>query len=331
MFMIKIILFILSFTALSQEFSKPLCIPFKKDKLNEVFGKNDVSFLEFMALMNSREAKLEAGENLLTLVKLDEFDYGSEQEAIKLYQMANGLTEDMFNEDLMITLPFCYKDGFRELASSVGNIEKKLENDSIRKSKDSSLNISAQYGNLEIKSTDGDISMQFLKASVGVYYKINEDYFLTSVASAVQFRNIEHTETARTVEATGLYPELGISAFRRFDKINIGTGYDFLQYFIRDTSVTGVSLSPSATHRASAKASYSFTDNLVAFANLGYLKSFEENNISGIDSSIGAKYTFGKYNNYSITPAIYKGKVDRDSSRGTDSSSVISASFAYTF
>jgi hypothetical protein len=160
---------------------------------------------------------------------------------------------------------------------------------------------------------------------------LNSDYFLTSVASVVQFRNIEHTDTDRVVASSDLFPEFGVSAFRKFDKFNVGLCYDFLQYFVRDTNISGVSLSPSATHRISGKISYLINDSLVAFANLGYLKSFEVNNISGLDSSIGVNYSFGKDKSFSVAPVFYRGLVERDTSNDADTSSVIAVKLGYTF
>lgn len=321
----------LSLTVMGQELiNKPQCIPFKKEKLNELFGKDKVSFIEFMKVMNSRQTKLTAGKSLKSAINSDQYHYGSEEKAMKLFKMANGLRKNKFKSDKTIVLPYCFEAGTRELAS-IGNIETSIDKEEVREPKTFALSISAQYGNLDVESSDGDISMQFLKASAGAYYKINDDYFLTSLVSAVQFRNIEHTETNKKVEASDLFPEFGVSAFRKFDRLNVGAGYDFLQYFVRDASVAGVSLNPSATHRASAKVSYSLTDSLVAFANLGYLKSFEENNISGVDTSVGVNYSFGKYKAYSVAPVFYKGSVERDSSEGTDSSTVLAVKFGYSF
>ncbi len=328
--MFKIVIFILSLSALSQSLPKPQCVPFKKEKINDLFGRDKVSFLEFMKVMSSRKMKLKAGRSLDSIIQQDQYSYGSQKQALKLYKMANGLRKNKYKNEQTIVLPFCFDETFRELAS-VGNIETSIKEETRRKIEKFSLNVSAQYGNLDVESNDGDISMQFLKASLGANYNINSDYFLTSIVSAVQFRNIEHTETDRTVEASDLFPEVGISGFRRLDRFNVGVGYDFLQYFVRDTSISGVSLSPSSTHRVSGKLSYSFSSSLLAFANLGYLKSFEENNISGIDSSLGVNYSFGNNKKYSIAPIYYRGSVERDSSSDADSSSVLAVKLGYRF
>jgi len=138
-------------------------------------------------------------------------------------------------------------------------------------------------------------------------------------------------KTTSKVASSDPYPEFGTTLFKRAGKFNYGVGYDFLQYFVRDESVSGVSLAPSPTHRLSPKLSYSLSDNLTLFGSLGVLTSFEKNNISGFDGALGASYSFGKEKKISLTPVFYKGKIERSTSSSQDDSTVVAATLSYQF
>jgi hypothetical protein len=173
--------------------------------------------------------------------------------------------------------------------------------------------------------------MNFLKASGNIKYQFNKKYFFTSSLSVVQFQGIEHSLTDKTLDSSGVYPEFGAAIHRRFGNLSIGLGYDLLQYFTRDTDAVGVSLAPSAIHRASAKVSYQLTSKLSFLANAGFVKGFEESDINGFDTSIGANYAFDNAQKFSITPVFYKSFVERDSGELSDESTAFALSFSYKF
>jgi hypothetical protein len=319
-----------SFVAFGEQASKQLCQPVDQAYLEQHFRTKHISHIEFLDLVNSRREIVKKGDKIKSYVLADKYRYASVDEGIKLYKMANGLESETFKSSREISLPFCANNNERNLAA-IGNVEVDLENSAAQDNKKLTFSISAQYGNLEVKNSSEKYSMNFIKVSGNSNYKISDKYFVSSTLSVVQFRNIEHSETDSSVDGSDPYPEFGTTLFMRKGRANFGIGYDFLQYFVRDASVKGVSLTPSATHRISPKFSYSLSDNVTLIGSLGLLQSFEENNVSGFDAVLGASFSLDKRKKLVLTPIFYKGVVERDSSSKSDDSTVIAATLSYRF
>lgn len=309
---------------------KMQCKPLTKEYLEKAYGSKDISFDTYMKLIDTRQVRLEKGKSLKDYIAEDTYAYQSTEEAMKLYRMANGMPERKFKKGDVFFLPFCSNNIEREIAS-IGSIKKNIKKSDLRKKSQISFGISAQYGNLDMSNGSENLSMNFMKATISGSYKLSSDYFLTSNLSVVQFRDIEHSDSSETVTPSDLYPEFGISLFKNAGKLKYGVGYDQLQYFVRDPDASGVSLSPSQTHRLTAKLLYSYSDRLNFFSSIGVLRSFEEDNISGYDAAIGASYSLGAQKKFSLTPVFYKGLVERDSASKADDSTVMALSFSYRF
>ena len=336
MIMMKIYLIIFTLLISHSVFSKGLVINDTKEQCQKIsnsfiaekYGKKEISYLEYSKLVNSRKKFVKKGELIKTYVLQDKYAFKSIDEGIKLYKLINGISSETFKESEIVTLPFCTNALKREIAS-IEKIDTKVEKKIRPKNKKLSFGLSAQYGNLEVKNSLEEYSMNFIKVSGNSNFILNEKYFLSTNLSVVQFRDIKHSGTDIITESSDPYPEFGTTLYMKNDRVNIGVGYEVLQYFVRDNSLKGIALAPSVTHRVSSKLAYSFSGKIKLKGNLGVLQSFEKNNIRGFDAAIGASFTFGKQMRISLTPILYKGVIQRDSSSNSDDSTVIAATFSY--
>jgi hypothetical protein len=169
--------------------------------------------------------------------------------------------------------------------------------------------------------------MNFMKIGVGYSNKLNKELRYHASFGLVSFSNVDSSLANETASTKSALPEMNIGISKRMSKkFSASLNYDLLNYFVvGDKTSSTIKITPHNVHRISIRPSYSFSSKLTALASTGYVIG----KASGLDFSLGAAYSFGRRNDYSLAILTYMSQLDVDGNSESASGSLLSAAYKF--
>jgi len=169
--------------------------------------------------------------------------------------------------------------------------------------------------------------MNLFKVGLKYTHKFGNDFKYIVGLGGVKFFNITSSEAVESVETNSFLPELTLGVSKKMSpKFSTSLNYDLLNYFIvSQNSNIFIDISPKNVHRLSLRPYYILSPRLSVLGSIGYIAG----KVSGVDSSLGVNYFFGKRKSYSFALIGYLSQLKTENAN--ESSNAFIGSFGYGF
>lgn len=305
--------------------TKPFCVPINNKYIKEKFNTENLEYIKYFKLISSRKIKVKKNQTLYSIVTNDQYSYKTVERGIHLIKMANGIRSHKMKKNKEIYLPFCAMEDNKRTVASVKSLKTKIKKQKIKEQSASTYTIGINSGALELKQNTNNVEMNFTKLSLNYKYNFKNSYSLQANANLTKFSSIV-ANSGNAITPNDIYQEIGITLAKQYEKLNLGIGYDSLNYFLLVDNI----MTANQINRISFKPFYALTTSFGVFSSLGYINDLSTMEINGYDASIGAVYRFGDEKRFNLSGFYYGSELSsKISEKNTSKAYGLSLSFDF--